>query len=213
MGRNVGLAHSMRTLKTKLRKQISLNKLGGMGQRSPARGWLRSCPFPPRVLSLILWREVPKWGKEGDTQSFIAGGANTVLWKPNLAKGKGNWGHSNAQRRCREPATNQAFGLQELWGPSPATGKMNASHLRLAEGAFFWRTLTGSEHTKREIKKENRASLVAQWLRIHLPMQGAWVQALAREDPTCRRATKPMRHNYRACALEPTCHNYWSPHA
>ena len=39
-------------------------------------------------------------------------------------------------------------------------------------------------------------SLVAQWLRIHLPMQGTWVQALVQEDPTCRGATKPMRHNY-----------------
>ena len=27
-------------------------------------------------------------------------------------------------------------------------------------------------------------------------MQGTWVQALVREDPTCRGATKPVRHNY-----------------
>ena len=40
------------------------------------------------------------------------------------------------------------------------------------------------------------ASLVAQWLRIHLPMQGTQVQALVWEDPTCREATKPVRHNY-----------------
>ena len=40
------------------------------------------------------------------------------------------------------------------------------------------------------------ASLAAQWLRIHLPMQGARVRALVREDPTCHRATKPVRHNY-----------------
>ena len=39
-------------------------------------------------------------------------------------------------------------------------------------------------------------SLVVQWLRICLPMQGTWVRALVPEDPTCRRATKPMRHNY-----------------
>ena len=36
-------------------------------------------------------------------------------------------------------------------------------------------------------------------------MQGTWVRALIREDPTCHGATKPMRHNYWACALEPTC--------
>ena len=40
------------------------------------------------------------------------------------------------------------------------------------------------------------ASLVAQWLRICLPLQGTRVRALVWEDPTCRRATKPMRHNY-----------------
>ena len=54
------------------------------------------------------------------------------------------------------------------------------------------------------------ASLVAQWLRIRLPIQGTWVRALDREDPTCRRATKPMCHNYWVCALEPTSHNYWA---
>ena len=40
------------------------------------------------------------------------------------------------------------------------------------------------------------ASLVVQWLRIRLPVQGTQVRALVREDPTCRGATKPVRHNY-----------------
>ena len=35
------------------------------------------------------------------------------------------------------------------------------------------------------------ASLVAQWLRIRLPMQGTRVRALVWEDPTCRGATGP----------------------
>ena len=35
------------------------------------------------------------------------------------------------------------------------------------------------------LKRNDRASLVAQWLRIRLPMQGTRVRALAREDPTC----------------------------
>ena len=52
--------------------------------------------------------------------------------------------------------------------------------------------------------------LVAQWLRICLPMQGTRVQALVWEDPTCHRATRPMRHSYWACALEPASHNYWA---
>ena len=28
------------------------------------------------------------------------------------------------------------------------------------------------------------------------PAKGTWVRALVREDPTCRRATKPVHHNY-----------------
>ena len=40
------------------------------------------------------------------------------------------------------------------------------------------------------------ASLVAQWLRVCLPMQGTRVQALVWEDPTCHGATKPVSHNY-----------------
>ena len=53
------------------------------------------------------------------------------------------------------------------------------------------------------IKKKNLlkkmvswTSLVVQWLRIRLPMQGTRIRALVREDPTCRRAAKPVRHNY-----------------
>ena len=45
------------------------------------------------------------------------------------------------------------------------------------------------------LKGANWASLVAQWLRICLPMQGTWVRALVWEDPTCRGATKPMSHS------------------
>ena len=40
------------------------------------------------------------------------------------------------------------------------------------------------------------ASLVAQWLRICLPMQGTRVWALVWEDPTYRGATRPVSHNY-----------------
>ena len=59
-------------------------------------------------------------------------------------------------------------------------------------------------------KLDEGTSLLVQWLRIHLPMQGIQVRALVWEDPTCRRAAKPMHHNYWACALEPVCHNYWA---
>ena len=55
----------------------------------------------------------------------------------------------------------------------------------------LWRTVW------RFIKKlKIGASLVAQWLRICLPMQGTWVRTLVWKDPTCRGATGPVSHNY-----------------
>ena len=58
------------------------------------------------------------------------------------------------------------------------------------------------------IMRQLRASLVAQRLRIRLPMQGTRVRALVREDPTCRGATKPLCYNHCSCTLEPISHNY-----
>ena len=64
-------------------------------------------------------------------------------------------------------------------------------------------------------KEYERASLVAQWLGIHLSMQRTRARALVWEDPTCRGETKPVRHNYWACVpqllkpvhLEPVLRN------
>ena len=53
-------------------------------------------------------------------------------------------------------------------------------------------------------------SLVAQWLRICLPMQGTQVRSLVQEGPTCCGAAKPVSRNYWACALELISHNYWA---
>ena len=52
------------------------------------------------------------------------------------------------------------------------------------------------------------ASLVAQWLRVPLPVQETQVRCLVQEDPTCLRAAKPELHNHSACALEPGSRNY-----
>ena len=46
------------------------------------------------------------------------------------------------------------------------------------------------------IRVAGGASLVAQWLRICLLMQGIRVRALVWEDPTCRGATRPVSHDY-----------------
>ena len=47
-------------------------------------------------------------------------------------------------------------------------------------------------------------SLVAQWIRIHLPMQRTWVRSPVREDPTCVEQLSP-----RATTTEPAL---YSPH-
>ena len=49
-------------------------------------------------------------------------------------------------------------------------------------------------------KRYMRTSLMVQWLRICLPVQGTQVWSLVQEDSTCLVATKP------------TCHDCWSPH-
>ena len=63
-----------------------------------------------------------------------------------------------------------------------------------------WKILTWLDISK--IRKRNlqfRASLVAQWYRICLPMQEAQVWFLVWEDSTCRRVTKLVHHNYWLC--------------
>ena len=45
------------------------------------------------------------------------------------------------------------------------------------------------------LKNRCGASLVAQWLRICLLMQGTRVRALVWEDPTCHGAAGPVSHN------------------
>ena len=83
------------------------------------------------------------------------------------------------------------------------------------------------------IKSEYWASLVAQWLRVHLLVRGTRVRALVWEDPTCHGAAGPVSHNYWACVsgacapqrerprwwearaprwgVAPTCHSWRKP--
>ena len=51
------------------------------------------------------------------------------------------------------------------------------------------------------------SSLVAEEIKIGLPMQGTWVWPLVQEDSTCLWETKHVCHSHEACALEPACHN------
>ena len=71
-------------------------------------------------------------------------------------------------------------------------------HMKLTNTIFFSSSLYSGSITFL-IKFTLRASLVAQWLRICLPMQGTRVRALVWEEPACRGAAGPVSHNYWAC--------------
>ena len=51
------------------------------------------------------------------------------------------------------------------------------------------------------------ASLVVQWLRVRLTMQGTRVRALVWEDSACCGATRPVSHNAELARLEPVLRN------
>ena len=78
-------------------------------------------------------------------------------------------------------------------------GDKSISFLKICISPIYASTSSSFAHSVFRFKKSLfRASLVAQWLRICLPIQGTQVRSLVREDPTCLGATKPL------------CHNYWS---
>ena len=76
---------------------------------------------------------------------------------------------------------------------SPLSGGSSVGYCALL-GLLFKRTRVPSRQTIYGF----RASLMGQWLRIHLPMQGTQVQSLVREEPTCRGAAKSTWRKYGA---------------
>ena len=61
----------------------------------------------------------------------------------------------------------------------------------------------------------NGASLVVQWLRVCLPVQGTQVQSFLQEDPHAAgqqrprtTTTEPVFQSSQAAITEPTCCNY-----
>ena len=60
-------------------------------------------------------------------------------------------------------------------------------------------------------KEIGRSSLVVQWLRIHLLMQGTWVQSLVQRDPTCLRAPQLLSPNALETKLRKRSHHNGKP--
>ena len=103
----------------------------------------------------------------------------------------------------------------------------------IALSLWFSRSSPEKDTSTFLLKIKKRASLVAQWLRVCLPMQETRVRALVWEGPTCRGATGPVSNSCWACAsgacapqrerpqwwearaprwrVAPACHNWRKP--
>ena len=79
---------------------------------------------------------------------------------------------------------------------SPATEHKGMEYYDLTDKEFKISIKKKFNKLQENSKRQFRASLVVQWLRICLLMQGTRVRALVWEDPTCRGATRPVSHNY-----------------
>ena len=113
---------------------------------------------------------------DGDVSSRTGGGG-----------GVGSGGDPGHERSGRmQKGTKQGSGKRrdhERGVRDSASGHSAGPHFRFnAEREF---------HPQVFKRYHSRASLVAQWLRICLPMQGTRVRALVWEDPTCHGATRP----------------------
>ena len=83
----------------------------------------------------------------------------------------------------------------------PHRPERSQSHL-ISEAKQGWAWLgLGREKALTEQDMPFEASLAAQWQRTHLLMPGTRVQALVREDLTCRGAAQPQAHTCWAWAL------------
>ena len=87
-------------------------------------------------------------------------------------------------------------GREQTWKHSPSHTSSSAKGRGLTSSRCLHRPSNQTLPNVCYKHVQRGASLTAQWLRIHLLMQGTRVQSLVQEDPTCCRVTKPVRHNY-----------------
>ena len=141
-------------------------------------------PLPPQKTSLY------RPGTGASLQSllhycgiFLLRGAGDVK--------EGSNGGCRAQTKSKHPdfSSNSSW-LTMTWREVNVYGPPG-----LLKGISILTELGARAYPLRPFKSGIRASLVAQWLRICLLMQGTRVRALVWEDPTCRGAAGPVSHN------------------
>ena len=143
----------------------------------------------------ILWLKIHK-NMYGLLPGAARGGGTIECWRqehPTVFRGGQTQGlvqsHGSAASRNIDWVFFRPLKYKDTHTPFP-------SHLAFSDTLFC----VTFNHQVPALKNDFWASLVAQWLRVCLPMQGTRVRALVWEDPTCRGATRPVSHNYRACA-------------
>ena len=87
-------------------------------------------------------------------------------------------------------------GLKAFYGHYLTYPPQSPGRWREGRGSQQYRVGHQSETHKACFKRYQWASLVVQWLRICLPTKGTRVWSLVQQDPTCRRAPKPMHCSY-----------------
>ena len=152
-----------------------------------------------------LWHNSEQMIKNKKGILFSLGGRNIPLWgvlNPWHHQLKGHeWVSSGSWWWTGKPGVLQSEGSQRV-GHNWAT-ELNWNPWRREDNS---RTLLHSS-----IKDIYRASLVVQWLKIHLALQESQMGSVVRDDPTHFGAIKSGGPNHWACALEPVSPNYWSP--
>ena len=91
------------------------------------------------------------------------------------------------------PASKEAIKTSRVWDFSGGPGVW--SHMRHSQEV--------------NTKTYTHGLLMAQWSRIHLPMQETGLIPDLRRS-TCLGVVKPVGHIYWACVLESRSHNYWA---
>ena len=183
---------------------------------------------PSRVVGMVRGSAVQKHRKEHWTKMGIWVSCSAWKWW-GVRNWRGEWDHSGRDVEKKE---------RDMWSDPQGVliiqdGQREMSLLRSWERAAQdagWKSgrscVMEAEQrqsrrkgqcvnpigTTKGIQNVTRTSLVVQWIRIHLPMQGTWVWSLLWGGSTCG-ATKTVCHNYWTWTytLNPVSPSYRAP--
>ena len=121
-------------------------------------------------------------GSDGKESAYNAGDLYLI---PGLGRGNGN----PLQYSCLQSSLDKELETYSPWGCKESDTTEQLTRIHVYQVSF-------RDCQFKRKRSRFGISLVVQRIRLHLPMQGTWVQSLVQEYFTCHRATKPLRHNY-----------------